>query len=172
MVSFSVCLKVLCLLNRNPKRIRLFPFHLNGCLKLHSFANSYSSYHGVSECESLAVYRPCTLFLQARSVLQGNCGQKDRNPQFPPNDPQTDVSAVFETLSLMTDIYKTVDFDNCTALTLINNILILILRDNVSMCVHCEKDLLVNLKHYLFSILHQKPEAVCTSVIPFRFLHI
>ena len=33
------------------------------------------------------------------------------------------------------------------------------------MCVHCEKDLLCNLKNYLFSILHQDEGTVCPSVL-------
>lgn len=72
---------------------------------------------------------------------------------------------MFETLSLIVDIYQSVDFGSCDGLVLINNVLILLLRDNLSMCVHCEKDLLCNLKNYLFSILHQDEGTVCPSVL-------
>ena len=72
---------------------------------------------------------------------------------------------MFETLSLMVDIYQAVDFGSCDGLVLINNILILLLRDNLSMCVHCERDLISNLKNYLFSILRQDKDTVCPSVM-------
>ena len=72
-----------------------------------------------------------------------------------------DISNIFEILSLLHEIYRDYKFTVCTGYILLNNILLVLLQDNLDICIHCEKDLLENIVNYA---MHVVEKSSCKSV--------
>lgn len=73
-----------------------------------------------------------------------------------------DNSDLFECLSLIEEIYNEYPFTQCVGYVLLNNILLSLLRHNLAICIHCERDLLENIVKNLLYIIEN---STCSNVM-------
>ena len=81
-----------------------------------------------------------------------------------------DFSDAFEGFSFLIDIYRRVPFPDCVGYIYLNNITLTLIRRDITMCVHTDKDLFVSLKSILLTMIKQPAEQVCLPVILYYFL--
>lgn len=72
-----------------------------------------------------------------------------------------DTCVINEAVALMVELYERPDYEDCLGYSYLNAILFLLIHDNVTACTSFERDVIHQLKDYLFVIVNQ---SVCPCV--------